>query len=132
MFSNEISISQVTFTFEGDLIELTTNKSDLPPGVETFSLVSRMIFEGMMNQAFKDAGLLLMGYLVVFMYVFLMLGKFNCVQQRLWLSFGGIFGVTMGIVSSYGICSALGFFYRYILYCYALHDVHPCAVPRTQ
>ena len=94
------------------MIEVTTNKSDLPDGVETYVFVARMLFEQMLNQAFKDAGLLLMGYLTVFTYVFLMLGRFNWVQQRFWLSLGGIMGVTMGMVSSYGICSALGFFYR--------------------
>ena len=59
---------------------------------------SRMFFETLENLAFKDAGMLLVGYLIVFTYVFLMLGKCNLVQQRFWLSLGGIFGVLMGLV----------------------------------
>ena len=61
-------------------------------------LFSRMFFETLENLAFKDAGMLLVGYLIVFTYVFLMLGKCNLVQQRFWLSLGGIFGVLMGLV----------------------------------
>ena len=57
-----------------------------------------MFFETLENLAFKDAGMLLVGYLIVFTYVFLMLGKCNLVQQRFWLSLGGIFGVLMGLV----------------------------------
>ena len=62
------------------------------------TLFSRMFFETLENLAFKDAGMLLVGYLIVFTYVFLMLGKCNLVQQRFWLSLGGIFGVLMGLV----------------------------------
>ena len=57
-----------------------------------------MFFETLEKLAFKDAGMLLVGYLIVFTYVFLMLGKCNLVQQRFWLSLGGIFGVLMGLV----------------------------------
>jgi hypothetical protein len=37
----------------------------------------------------------------------LMLGKMNCMEQRIYLSISGIAGVMMGIVVSYGVCSAL-------------------------
>ena len=37
-----------------------------------------------------------------------MLGKFNCVQQRAGLAIAGFLGVVMGIIVSFGICSAFG------------------------
>ena len=40
-------------------------------------------------------------------------------QQKVYLSMGGILGVMMGIVVSYGLCSVLGFFYS------AAHAVMP-------
>ena len=59
---------------------------------------SRMFFETLEKLAFKDAEMLILGYLIVFTYVFLMLGECNLVQQRFWLSLGGILGVLMGLV----------------------------------
>ena len=49
--------------------------------------------------------------MIVFVYATLMLGKFNCVHQRSGLAVAGFMGVIMGIVVSYGICSAFGVFF---------------------
>ena len=57
-----------------------------------------MFFQTLEKLAFKDAEMLIFGYLIVFTYVLLMMGKCNQVQQRFWLSLGGIFGVLMGLV----------------------------------
>ena len=57
-----------------------------------------MFFQTLEKLAFKDAEMLICGYLIVFTYVLLMMGKCNLVQQRFWLSLGGIFGVLMGLV----------------------------------
>ena len=37
-----------------------------------------------------------------------MLGRFNCMEQRIYLSIVGIFGVVMGLLVSYGLCSVIG------------------------
>ena len=47
----------------------------------------------------------------MFVYATLMLGQFNCVHQRSGLAVAGFMGVIMGIVVSYGICSAFGVFF---------------------
>jgi len=104
-------VDKYTFAFEGGMMKTITNRTEQSEEVETFVMVARMFFEALESQAFKDAGMLLVGYLIVFVYVIFMIGKFNFVQQRFFLSFGGILGVIMGIVVCYGICSALGFFY---------------------
>ena len=67
----------------------------------------------------QDADKLGIGYLLVFVYVNLMLSKLNCVEQRVWLSIVGILCIAMGMMASYGICSALGLFYS------AAHTVIP-------
>jgi len=104
-------VDKYTFDFEGEMMKVTTNRTDQDDGVETFVIVARMFFEALQNAAFKDAGMLLVGYMIVFAYVIIMIGKYNFVQQRFYLSFGGMLGVIMGIVVCYGICSLLGFFY---------------------
>ena len=40
------------------------------------------------------------GYAIVFIYVLVMLGRWDCVEQKIYLSMGGILGVMMGIVVS--------------------------------
>ncbi len=51
------------------------------------------------------------GYMIVFVYVTLMLGKFNMLEQRSSLALAGFLGVIMGIIVSYGLCSAFGLFF---------------------
>lgn len=70
-----------------------------------------MFFESLENMVFKDARLLFVGYMIVFIYVCFMLGKFSFVHQRFFLSLGGVLGVIMGMIVSYSICSSAGFFY---------------------
>ena len=48
-----------------------------------------------------------------------MVFRWDCIEQKVYLSMGGIIGVLMGIIVSYGLCSALGFFYS------AAHAVMP-------
>ena len=112
-------VDKWSFTFEGEMIKVTTDKSDLPEDVTTYVIVARMFFETLESLAFKDAGMLFAGYLIEFVYVFIMLGKCNFVQQRFYLSFGGILGVIMGLIVSYGLCSMMGFAYS------AAHTVMP-------
>ena len=51
------------------------------------------------------------GYMIVFIYVQIMLGRMNCLEQRSFLALAGFMGVIMGIVVSYGICSAFKLFF---------------------
>ena len=57
----------------------------------------------------KDSMLIPIGYAVVFVYIQLMLGRFNAVEARFVLSVCGLTSVAMSIVISYGICLTLGF-----------------------
>ena len=104
-------VDKFTFEFETEMIHVTTNRTDLPEDIKTFVIIAKMFFQALESRAFKDAGMLLVGYLIVFLYVILMIGRFDFVHQRFWLSFGGILGVIMGIIVSYGLCSVMGFFY---------------------
>ncbi|CAG7727935.1 unnamed protein product [Allacma fusca] len=54
----------------------------------------------------NDAGMLAVGFTIVFIYVVFMLGKFNLVEQRPLLSLAGLSCVGLAIIVSYGICSA--------------------------
>jgi Niemann-Pick C1 protein len=56
----------------------------------------------------SDLSLFIFGYILVFCFVMLMIGKFNVVETRAFLSIIGIICVGMGIMSTYGLCGALG------------------------
>ena len=112
-------IDRFTFHYEGEMIEVATDRDDLGEGVEIFVNIARMLFETLEGQVFKDLDMLVAGYLIVFIYVLVMLGRLDCVEQKVYLSMGGILGVGMGIIVSYGLCSVLGFFYS------AAHAVMP-------
>ena len=54
-----------------------------------------------------DSQMLTMGFVIVFIYVFLMLGKFNSVEQRAYLALTGIAAIGLGIVSCHGLAGVL-------------------------
>eukprot|EP00092_Neocalanus_flemingeri_P008175 GFUD01008815.1.p1 GENE.GFUD01008815.1~~GFUD01008815.1.p1 ORF type:complete len:989 (+),score=163.46 GFUD01008815.1:223-3189(+) len=58
-----------------------------------------------------DVKNLILGFSIVFIYVNIMLGKFNHVEQRGYLSLIGLGSVGMSIGFSYGFCSLIGLKY---------------------
>ena len=91
--------------------KLTKISSDLPEGVTSYNLVANMFFDSLENMVFKDARMLIVGYLIVFCYLCIMLGRCSLVEHRFYVSLGGMVGVVMGMAVSYSICSVIGFFY---------------------
>ena len=66
-----------------------------------------------------DLGLMIFGYLLVFLFIMIQLGQFNAIHQRAALSMMGILCVILGIVSSYGLCSLCGAMYS------SMHSILP-------
>ncbi|KAF2347444.1 Protein patched/dispatched, partial [Trinorchestia longiramus] len=58
-----------------------------------------------------DVNFLILGFMLMFAFVNGTLGRRNKVEQRPLLSFIGLLSVGMAILSSYGICSAIGIKY---------------------
>ncbi len=56
----------------------------------------------------SDQNLFFVGYVLVLIYVMVMLGRFNTVQHRIFLSLAGIISVGLGIITCYGVCSLFG------------------------
>jgi len=66
-----------------------------------------------------DVNNLIIGFSIVFIYVNFMLGKFNQVEQRGYLSLLGLGSVGMAIGFAYGVCSVMGLQYG------PLHNIIP-------
>ena len=112
-------IDPKTLQFEGDMLNVLLNSSLYPPGVNFAPNIARSFGDIAGSTILGDLGLFGGGYAMMFFYCSLMLGNLNCVEQRSMLSIAGILGVGMGIVVSYGLCSAAGLFYG------PMHSVMP-------
>ena len=105
--------------FEGDVIEVLTDKSDYPPGLDSAPNVARSFGDIAGATILGDIGYFAIGYCMMFAYASLMMGRLSCVEHRVTLATAGIVGVIMGIIVSYGLCSAFGLFYG------PMHSVMP-------
>ena len=104
-------ISQESLIFEGEMIKIMLNTSDYPKGLASYPNVKRSFGDIAGATILGDVGVMAVGYMIVFVYVMVMLGRFNCLELRSNLTVAGIMGVIMGIVVSYGFCSAVGLFF---------------------
>jgi len=105
--------------FEGDMIDVLLNTSFYPTGLESAPNVARSFGDIAGSTILGDIGFFGAGYMLMFGYASLMLGRVNCLEHRTLLAVAGILGVLMGIVVSYGLCSAAGLFYG------PMHSVMP-------
>ena len=112
-------IDRRTLTFEGEMIAALLNTTGYPEGLESFPNAQRSFGDVAGSTILGDISYMTIGFMIVYAYVMLMLGKLSCVEQRVYLSIAGISGVVMGIVVSYGICSAVGLFFG------PMHNVLP-------
>jgi len=96
---------KITLDWEETFIETVLNATGMVPNAgRSFGDVSAQAI-------FFDAWLMITGYILMFVYTALMLGKLNSVEVRLYLSLVGISGVCMGLVFAMGVSSLLGFPY---------------------
>ena len=112
-------VSKETFAFEGDMITTLLNETRYPNGLKGYPYVERSFDDIARSTIMGDMKGLVIGYILLLFYVQIMLGRFNCVEQRAALTIAGIFGVIMGAIMSYGICSAIGLFFG------PIHNVLP-------
>ena len=96
-----------TFDFEAEMLKvMLERRDDFPPGIEAYPHARRSFGDIGLGAILGDAKILTLGYAIVFMYLLCMLGRFNFVEQRAYVSLSGIFGVVMGIIVCFGLCSA--------------------------
>ena len=109
---NPIESTQMSNSFEQEFMKVVEKFSMLNQDdslkVHYFNLVSMKVSAG--SAIDGDLQLLALGFIIVFAYVILMLGKFNTVEQRGFLSLMGLSAVMLGTYSSNGIAQLLGVF----------------------
>ena len=70
--------------------------------------MSRSYTDVASSAIFLDVFKIMLGYILMFVYTSTMLGKFNILHQRFYLTFSGIFSVVLGILVSVGWTGILG------------------------
>ena len=85
-------IEQSAFDFEGEMIQTLLNTSFYPDGLSSYINVKRSFGDIGGKTILDDVAQLGIGYMIVFVYCMIMLGKFNCVEQRAYLAICGILG----------------------------------------
>jgi len=99
----------VSLEFEELWIDTVQNSSRpdalmIPNAAKSFGDVSA-------GAIFFDAWLMAAGYLLMFTYTILVLGKMNSLEVRLYLAIAGIAGIFMGLAIAMGLSSMFGYAY---------------------
>ncbi|XP_029156681.1 patched domain-containing protein 3-like isoform X1 [Nylanderia fulva] len=98
--------------WETEFIErvLHSNRT-LPPGMEIYAMTLRS-YQDMLHQVINsNMTVLFCGMSLITIYVIVMIGRCNAMQQRIYLSLMGISVVGQAVLSAYGICYYMGFSY---------------------
>ncbi|PNF38055.1 hypothetical protein B7P43_G02357 [Cryptotermes secundus] len=89
---------------------LFSNRS-LPPGVKIYAVSTRSYLDFLHQVLENNQTVLFAGFTLIIVYVVVMLGRFNVVEQRVYLSLLGVSVVGQSILASYGLCFYMGFFW---------------------
>ena len=100
---------EVSMLFEEKLLTLVNTKV-FADGMEVYPLTMRSFGDLIGGSIASDLNTLAAGYLLIFIYVLINLGKLNSIEQRVWLSVAGIVAVMMGVATSFGLSAHMGVF----------------------
>ena len=96
--------------FEEKLLALV-NDRQFPQSMVVYPFTMRSFDDIMEISLETDVKTMAAGYMLIYLYVLLNLGKLDLVEQRVWLAVAGIAAVMMGVITSFGIAAYLGIFY---------------------
>jgi len=99
----------LTLEWEAEFIKIGLNTS--LPGVQVLVNGGRSFGDVSADAILFDGFFLAGGYLIMFVYTVLMLGRINAIEVRLYLSIVGIICIGMGLIISLGLTMALGYPY---------------------
>lgn len=104
-------VDMALYDWEGEFISLLRNDTGRPEGLEVYLQAQRSFGEISGETILGDVAFLVIGDIILFVYVQLMLGKFNMVETRPVLSLLGLLATFMAVGVSFGLCSAFGIAY---------------------
>ena len=99
----------LTLAWEAEFIKIGLNTTF--PGVQLYVNGGRSFGDVSADAILFDGMFMAGGYLIMFVYTVLMLGRINAIEVRLYLSIVGIICIGMGLIISLGLTMALGYPY---------------------
>ena len=98
-----------TLAWEAELIQVAQNSTS--DEIQVMVNAARSFGDVSTEAIFFDATLMAGGYLIMFIYTIVMLGKLNTLEVRLYLTISGIISIGMGLIIAIGLSSLLGYPY---------------------
>ena len=75
--------------FERELVVEAVNNYSFPAGTTAYPFTLRSVSDLIGGNVVSDLNTLAVGYIFIFIYVLVNLGKLNSIEQRAWLSVAG-------------------------------------------
>ena len=102
------NVDDETLRFELELRTILENDCDLPKGLNAYGNVHRSFGDVSTQTIYKDVGKMVIGFTLLYMYVQIMMGRLNQVEQRGILGSTAILNVLLAILSAFGLCFFMG------------------------
>ena len=91
-----------------------------PEGTAIYSYAEKSFYDEIDDSINSNLTILFIGSALIFLYIALVLGRLNSVEQRILLSVMGLTVIAIGVASSFGVAFYVGLFF-----CPHLHPIIP-------
>ena len=85
------------------MLDIMFNTTDYPESLISFPHIGRSFTDVGVGAILGDSQILFLSYMIVINYVYIMLGRFNCVEQRVYAGMSGILGLFQDLNFSFCI-----------------------------
>lgn len=102
------NVDEATLDFELGLRNVLENECDLPIGLRSYANVHRSFGDISTGTIWRDVTYLIIGFMMVYAFVQIVMGRFNRVEQRAFLGFMALVNVKLAVAASFGFCSLIG------------------------
>ena len=103
-------IDEVTKSIENQFIDILEAEKRNDSNIDF--IVAKSFADAVNERITGDIPKVIGSFVLMFIYVGVALGKPNCVDNKTLLSMAGLAAVLMALITSYGLCSLMGFFIR--------------------
>ena len=111
----EVEVADPTsLAWETKLIDIALNSSS--ENIKITVDAAKSFGDASTEAIFFDVPLLAGGYILMFIYTIVMLGRLNTLEVRLFLTISGIVSIGMGLVIAIGISSLVGYFHHLLFF----------------
>ncbi|CAG0899620.1 unnamed protein product [Darwinula stevensoni] len=96
--------------WEEKFLELVFHNDLLkPPGLKTYANAERSFRDGIREMRDRNMIYFALGFILITIYVTLNMGKFNLLEQRVYLGLAVVLCIGLTIVSAAGLCLSIGY-----------------------